>query len=150
MFGDNAPVKSLRISRGVFDVLKAVAQKKIDDGTANPGDKDALRIIEQVNALSITTRDIDGKTCTQVRLALTNEDTAEGLKDVANGGKAMLRFLAGSESVDADARRLIDFVLNTAIVREGTALTATINWSSDAFIGLVKDGLKKGIAEMKK
>jgi len=149
MFGDNAPVGSLRVSRGVFDALKAEVQKKIADGTANPGDKDALRIIEQVNAFSVSTRDLDGKTNTVIRLALTNEDTAEGLKAMADGGKAMLRFMAGSENVDADARKLINFVLNTEIVRDGTNLTATINWSSDDFLQLVKDGLKKGTAEIK-
>jgi len=150
MFGDNAPVKSLRVSRGVFDVLKAEVQKKIDSGTADPGEKDALRIIEQVNSFSVTTRDVDGKTGTQIRLALAGEDTAEGLKDMANGGKAMLRFMAGSDNVDADARKLIHFVLNTEVVRDGTNLTATINWSSNEFIQLVKDGFKKGAAEMNK
>ena len=149
MFGDNAPVKSLRVSKGVFDILKAEVQKKIDDGTANSGDGDVLRIIEQVNGFNVATRDIDGKTTTRISLALANEDTAEGLKDMANGGKAMLRFLAGSESVDADARKLIDFVLNTEVVREGSNLTATVNWSSDEFLQLVKDGLKKGTAEIK-
>jgi len=150
MFGDNAPVKSLLVSRGVFDVLKAEVQKKIDSGTANSGEKDALRIIEQVNSFSVTTRDIDGKTGTQIRLALTGEDSAEGLKDMANAGKAILRFMAGSESVDADARKLINFVLNTQVVREGTNLTATINWSSDEFLQFVKDGLKKGTTELNK
>jgi len=150
LLSDSGPVKSLFIGKGVFDVLKAEIQKKIDSGTANSGDRDGLRIIEQVNAFSVTTRDIDGKTSTQIRLALTNEDTAEGLKDMANGGKAMLRFLASSEGVDADARKLINFVLNTEIVRDGINLTATINWSNGDFLQFVKDGLKKGTAEIKK
>ena len=150
IFGENAAVKSLRVGKGVFDILLAETQKKIDAGIANPGDKDFVRILEQVNSFSLVTRDIDGKTSTVIRLALTNEDTAENLKDLANGGKAMLRFLAASDSVDADAKKLIGFVLDTEIVRDGTALTATVNWSNAEFVRLLKDGFKKGVAELNK
>ncbi|MCL2119881.1 MAG: hypothetical protein FWH27_15800 [Planctomycetaceae bacterium] len=150
LFSDNAPFETIRLGKGVFDVLLAETQKKIDAGTANPGDNDFIRILEQVNSFSMITRDIDGKTGTVIRLALTNEDAAEGLKDLANGGKAFLRFMAGSATVDADAKKLINFVLDTEIVRDGTNLTATINWSNEAFLDMLKDGFKKGIAEINK
>ena len=148
--GENAAVKSLRIGKNVFDVIIAEVKKKIDAGTANPGDKDFVRILEQVNSFSIVTRDIDGKTNTIIRLALNNVETAENLLEAAVGGKAMLRFLAGSQSIDAEAKKLIDFVLNTEIVRDGTTLTATINWSNSEFLQMLKDGFKKGVVELKK
>lgn len=150
LFGDNAPFQSLRVSRGFFEVGQAEIEKKIADGIANSGDRDMLRILEQVNSFMLTTRDIDGKTATQIRLALTNEDTAEGLLDMANGGKAFLRFMAGSANVDADAKKLLNFVLNTEIVRNGSSLTATINWSNAEFVQLLNDGLKKGVVELNK
>ena len=150
LFSDEAPLETIRFGKGIFDVLVAETQKKIDAGTANSGDRDAVRIFEQVNSFSMITRDIDSKTCTIFRLALTNEDTAAGLKEMADGGKAMLRFLAGSENVDSDAKKLIDFVLNTEIVRDGTTLTATINWSNEAFLQLLKEGFKKGVEEINK
>ena len=148
--GDNAPIETIRIGRGVFDVLQADIQRKIVTGTANPGDKDFLGIVEQVNSFSMITRDAAGKTGTVIRLALTNEDTAEGLKEMANGGKAMLRFVAASATMDADTKKLINFLLDTEIVRDGTTLSATINWSNEAFLQLLKDGFKKGVTEIKK
>jgi len=150
IFGDSAPVKSLRFGQGIFEIARAEIQKKIADGHANSGETDVLRIIEQINSFSVVTRDTDGKTTTQLRLALANEDIANDLKDMANGGKAMLRFMAGSAYVDADAKKLIDFVLNTEIVRDGTNLTATINWSNESFLQILKDGFKKGVSEINK
>ncbi len=151
LLADDAPVKSLRIGKGVFEVIKADIQKKIDSGEAKSGNnKDAVRIVEQIDNFSAVTRDMDGKTCTQLRLALTGDQVASDLKDMADGGKAMLRFMAGSDNVDADAKKLIDLLLNTEIVRDGATLTATINWSSDEFLKIVKDGLVKATAEINK
>ena len=150
LFGENAAIKSLIVGRSVFEVGQAEIEKKIADGIANSGDKDALRIIEQLNTFMVMTRDVEGKTTTGIRLVLTNEDAAEGLFAMANGGKALLRFLAGSDSVDDDARKLIDFVLNTEIERNRAALSATIHWSNAEFLSLLKDGFKKGVAEIKK
>jgi len=150
LIGENAAIKSLRISRGFVEVLQAGVQKKIADGTANSGDRDFLRVLEQVNSFGVVTRDIDAQTTTRMTLTLTNEDTAEGLLAIALGGKAALRLLASSESVDADAKKLIDFVLNTEIVRVNNRLSASINWSSPEFVRLLQDGFKKATAEIKK
>ena len=148
MLGENTPAESLRLGGGVFDVAKAELQKKIDAGENK--EKDMLRIVEQINNFSLVTRDFEGKTGTRARLALNSEQVASDLKDMAEGGKAMLRFIAGSESVDANARALLDLLLNTEIERDGQNLVATINWSNDDLAQLAKDVFKKMTADIKK
>ena len=147
LFGENAAAITLRVGKGAFEVAEAETQKKIDDG--NDGEKDMLRIIEQVNSFSAVTRDFNGKTNTQLRLALSNEDTARDLKDIANGGKAILRFMAGSDKVDADARKLIVLLLESEIEQDGANLVARINWSSDEFLQLAKKALKDAAVKVK-
>ena len=148
MLGENTPAESLRLGGGVFDVVKAEIQKKIDAGETK--EKDTLRIIEQVNNFSLVTRDFNGKTGSRARLALNSEQAANDLKDMAEASKAILRFMAGSDSVDANARALFDLLLNTEIERDGQNLAATINWSNDGLIQITKDVLKNMTADIKK
>lgn len=148
LFGENAPAKSLRIGKGVFEVAEIETQKKVDAG--NTKEKDMLRILKQVNSLIVVTRDFDGKTGTQLRLVLNGEDAASDLKDIANGGKAFLRFIIGSDGIDANARQLINQLLDSEIEQNEQTLSVTINWSNDQFVQLAKDAFKKIAADIKK
>jgi hypothetical protein len=150
LFGENAPAKSLRVGRDVFDVLKQELQNKIDAGNANNGTKDAIRIIEQITDINIITRDFDEKTGTQFRVTLTSEEAATNLKDLAQAGKVFLTFAAGSENVDENAKKLINLLLDTEIHQDGKILTARINWSNDSFLEIVKQGLQESIKKLEK
>lgn len=146
LLGDNAPANSLRLGKGVFDFIKASILEGTHFDDLDPGEKNTVNFVEQINGFSVTTRDIDGKTNIQTRLALTDEETVGGLMDIINGGKALLRFMAAAES-NEDTKMLFNFVRNIEIVCEGTTLTAMINLSSDEFLHMVKGGLIKGAEE---
>jgi len=146
LFGENAPAKSLRIGKGVFDIVKQETQKKIDAGDKNS--KDALRMIEQIENVNISTRDFDGKTGTQIRVALATEEAATNLKDLAEAGKVLLTFAAGSENVDENGKVLLNLLLDTEIKQNEKTLTARINWSNAAFLEIVKKALKDADMEI--
>ena len=148
MFGENAAAKSLWVGKGFFEMMEADTQKKIDAG--NDNEKDTLRIIKQVNFFSATTRDFDGKTGTRLRLVLADEKAVSDLKAMAEGGKAMLGFIANSDNTDACLKKLIGLLQGVEINQDGQSLTVAINWSDDELIQLAKEGLKKATAEIKK
>ena len=142
LLGDNAPASSLWLGKGVFDVMKEASLKATLDSDVNYNNY----MLEQINGFSAVTRDIDGKTNVQIRLALADDETVDGLVDIAKGGMALLRFMSAADS-NENTKMLLNFMRSIGIVRDGTTLTATINLSSDEFLRMAKGALVKGTEE---
>ena len=129
----------------VEDIL--LKNKEANQDQEQTGTRQHLAILEKFESLEFTVADQETTTVMRWRVAASDAKNAKLLRQMIDGGLAMLLFLADSKELTGNEKRAVEVLHAITTGCEGSSVSVTLP-IDEAMIELIRFGLDEGYIKM--
>jgi len=148
----SGPFDFMQLTPALFEKSREKALQEIKSrSNSDPNAQQVIKVLENLESISLTTEDTAGSTITTLSVTMKNEDDAKNLKETAEGLMALLKMLAAySQDIDENGKKAIGLATQIKFEQNARTIIASLNYNTPEIENAIKTLLAKALEEVRK